>query len=120
MVKYRKPKNPASRNQTHRQKARRSGPTNGSDETKAQEQSDLTFRESSSMNEHNYGTHLIKFKADRTPDGNYWIGKAHVQYNHGRTLRCFEVHGPAEKFDSKEAAEQHVLGLAKTLIDNFI
>jgi hypothetical protein len=31
-----------------------------------------------------------------------------------------EVHGPAEKFDSKEAAEQHVLGLAKTLIDNFI
>ena len=72
------------------------------------------------MNEHNYGTHLIKFKADRTPDGNYWIGKAHVQYNHGKTLRCFEVHGPAEKFDSKEAAEQHVLGVAKTLIDNFI
>jgi hypothetical protein len=72
------------------------------------------------MNEHNYRTHLIKFKADRTSNGNYWIGKAHVQYNHGRTLRCFEVHGPAEKFDSKEAAEQHVLGLAKTLIDNFI
>jgi hypothetical protein len=23
----------------------------------------------------------------------------HVQYNHGKTLRCFEVHGPAEKFD---------------------
>jgi hypothetical protein len=48
------------------------------------------------------------------------MGKAHVQYNHGRTRRCFEVHGPAEKFDSKEAAEQHVLGMAKTLIDNFI
>jgi hypothetical protein len=62
------------------------------------------------MNEHNYGTHLIKFKADRTFDGNYWIGKAHVLYNHGRILRCFEVHGPAEKFDSKEAAEQHLLG----------
>ena len=72
------------------------------------------------MNEHNYGIHLIRFKADRTDHGNYWIGKAHVQYSHGRTLRCFEVHEPAEKFDSKEAAEQHVLGLAKTLIDNFI
>jgi hypothetical protein len=72
------------------------------------------------MNEHNYGTHRIKFKADRAPDGNYWIAKAHVQYNHGRIVRCFEVHGPDEKFDSKEAAEQHVLGLAKTLIDNFI
>src|SRR4029450_10537110 len=70
------------------------------------------------MNEHNYGTHLIKFRADLTPDGTYWIGKAHVQYNHGRTRRCFEVHGPAEKFDSKEAAEQHVLGMAKTLIEN--
>jgi hypothetical protein len=33
------------------------------------------------MNEHNYGTHLIKFKADLTPDGTYWIGKAHVKYN---------------------------------------
>ena len=72
------------------------------------------------MNAHNYGTHLIKFKADRAPDGNYWIGKAHVQYKNGRMLRCFEVHGPAEKFDSNEAAEQHVLGLAKTLIDKFI
>jgi hypothetical protein len=72
------------------------------------------------MNEHNYGTHLIKFKADLTPDGTYWIGKAHVQYNHGGTRRCFEVRGPAEKFASKEAAEQHVLGMAKTLIDNFI
>jgi hypothetical protein len=72
------------------------------------------------MNEHHYGTHLIKFKADPTPPGNYWIGRAHVQYNNGRTLRCFEVHGPAEKFDSKEAAEHHVLSLAKTLIDNFI
>jgi hypothetical protein len=72
------------------------------------------------MNAHKYGTHLIRFRADRTPDGNYWIGKADVQYSHGKTLRCFEVHGPAEKFDSKEAAEQHVLGLAKTLIDNFI
>jgi hypothetical protein len=72
------------------------------------------------MNEHHYGTHLIKFKADPISPGNYWIGKAHVQYNNGRTHRCFEVHGPAKKFDSKEAAEQHVLSLAKTLIDNFI
>jgi hypothetical protein len=72
------------------------------------------------MNEQNHGTHLIKFKADRMQDGNYWIGKAHVQYNDGRTVRCFEVHGPAERFASKEAAEQHVLDLAKTLIDNFI
>ena len=73
------------------------------------------------MNEHNYRTHLIKFKADRTTDGNYWIGKAHVQYNTaGGTFRCFEVHGPAEKFDSKEAAEWYVLNLAKRLIDNFI
>jgi hypothetical protein len=72
------------------------------------------------MNNHNYGTHRIEFKADPTPDGNYWIGKAHVRYSHGRMLRCFEVHGPDRKFDSKEAAEQHVLGLAKTLIDNFI
>jgi len=72
------------------------------------------------MNEHNYGTHLIKFKADRTPDENYWIGEAHVQYNDGRTLRCFEVHGPAGTFNSKEAAEEHVLALAKTLIDKFI
>jgi hypothetical protein len=72
------------------------------------------------MNEHRYGAHLIKFKADRTPDGNYWVGKAHIRYNHGGTLRSFEVHGPAERFASKEAAEQHVLGLAKTLIDNFI
>jgi hypothetical protein len=71
------------------------------------------------MNEHHYGTHLISFQADRMADGN-WIGKAHVQYKHGKILRCFEVHGPAEKFDSKEAAQQHVLGLAKTLIDNFI
>jgi hypothetical protein len=72
------------------------------------------------MSEHNYGTHLIKLKADQTPDASYWVGKAHVQYNDGKTIRCFEVHGPAEKFDSKETAEQHVLSLAKTLIDNFI
>jgi hypothetical protein len=72
------------------------------------------------MNEQQYGTHLITFIAERTPDGPYWLGKAHIRYNHGRILRCFEVHGPSEKFDSKEAAEQHVLGLAKTLIDNFI
>jgi hypothetical protein len=72
------------------------------------------------MNEHHYGTHLIKFKAERPPHGNYWIGKAHVQYNNGRIFRCFEVHGPAEKFDSKEAAEWYVLNLAKTLIDKFI
>jgi hypothetical protein len=72
------------------------------------------------MNEHSYGIHLIKIKVDRTADGNYWIGKAHVQYNPGTTIRCFEVHGPTERFDSKESAEQHVLGLAKTLIDNFI
>jgi hypothetical protein len=72
------------------------------------------------MNEQQYGTHLIKFNAERTPDGTFWLGKAHVQYNHGRILRCFEVHGPAEKFDSKEAAEQYVLDLVKTLIDNFI
>ena len=72
------------------------------------------------MNEQQYGAHLIKFNAERMPDGTYWLGKAHVQYNHGRILRCFEVHGPSEKFDSKEAAEQHVLSLAKTLIDNFI
>jgi hypothetical protein len=72
------------------------------------------------MNEYKYGMHLIKFKADQTPDENYWVGKACVEYNDGRTLRCFEVHGPAEKFNSKEAAERHVLGLAKTLIDNFI
>jgi hypothetical protein len=85
-----------------------------------QEQPDLTLREPVNMNEHNHGTHLIKFKADRTPDGKCWIGKAHVRYNDGSTLRFFEVHGPAEKFASKEAAEQHVLGLAKTLIDNFI
>lgn len=72
------------------------------------------------MKEHPYGNHLIKFNAERTPDGTYWVGKAHVQYNHGSVLRCFEVHRPAEKFDSEEAAEQHILGLAKTLIDNFI
>lgn len=72
------------------------------------------------MNEHKYGTLLIRFGANRTADGNYWIGKAHVEYNHGQTLRYFEVHGPTEKFDSKEAAEQHVLDLAKRLIDNFI
>jgi len=72
------------------------------------------------MNELRYGTHLIKFNAERTPDSTYWLGKAHVQYKNGRMLRCFEVHGPAETFDSKEAAEQHVVGLAKTLIDKFI
>jgi hypothetical protein len=72
------------------------------------------------MTEQQYGTHLIKFHAERTSDGTYWIGKARVQYAHGRILRCFDVHGPAEKFHSKEAAEQHVLVLAKTLIDNFI
>ena len=72
------------------------------------------------MNMHKYGAHLIKLKADQTPNANYWVGKAHVQYNDGKTLRCFEVHGPTEKFFSKEEAEQHVLGLAKTLIDNFI
>jgi hypothetical protein len=70
------------------------------------------------MNEHHYRTQLIKFSAERAPDGTYWLGKAHVQYNHGRILRSFEVHGPGEKFDSKEAAEQHV-SLAKTQIDNF-
>ena len=72
------------------------------------------------MNELRYGTHLIKFNAEQTPDGIYWLGKAHVQYKNGRMLRCFEVYGPAQKFDSKEAAEQHILGLAKTLIDKFI
>jgi hypothetical protein len=72
------------------------------------------------MKEHQYGKHLIKFNAERTDDGTYWIGKAHVQYNHGGSPRCFEVHRSAEKFDSKEAAEQHILGLAKALIDNFI
>ena len=72
------------------------------------------------MNEHNYGTHLIKLQADQTPDANYWVGKAYVQYNDGKKLRCFEVHGPAKQFYSKEAAEQHILRLAKTLINNFI
>ena len=72
------------------------------------------------MTEQQYKTHLIKFHAERPPGRIYWIGKALVQYNHGRILRCFEVHGPAEKFDSKEGAEQQVLGFAKTLIDNFI
>jgi hypothetical protein len=72
------------------------------------------------MNQQYYHTHVIKLGAERTPDGSYWMGKAHVQYNHGKTFRCFEVHGPADRFESKEAAEQHVLGLAKTLIDNFI
>ena len=71
------------------------------------------------MNEQQYGTHLIRFNAKRTPDGNYWIGKARVQYNQGRTPRCFEVHGPTEKFDSKEAAEQHVLGVAKDIDRQF-
>jgi hypothetical protein len=72
------------------------------------------------MNEQRYGTHLIKFHAEQMPDGVYWLAKANVQYNHGSAVRCFEVHGPAERFDSKEAAEQHVINLAKTLIDNFI
>ena len=72
------------------------------------------------MNEQHYGNHLIRFSADRTPDGTYWIGKAYVQYKHGTALRSFEVHGPGEKFDSKQAAEHHVLSMAKTLIDNFI
>jgi hypothetical protein len=45
------------------------------------------------MSEHNYGTHLIKLKADQTPDASYWVGKAHVQYNDGKTfdaLRCMD------------------------------
>lgn len=72
------------------------------------------------MNEHNYGTHVIRFEADQTPDAPYWVAKAQVQYNDGKIVRCFEVHGPVEKFCSKDEAEQHILGLAKTLINNFI
>jgi hypothetical protein len=103
-----------------RKKAHQSRPKTNRSTTPSARAIGPAFREPGNMNEHHYGTHLIKFKADRTPDGAYWIGKAHVQYNQGKTLRCFEVHGPAEKFDSKKAAEQHVLALAKTLIDSFI
>jgi hypothetical protein len=72
------------------------------------------------MSEHKYWTHLIKLQANQTPGAKYWEGKAQVQYNDGRAFRFFEVHGPAEEFTSKEEAEQHVLRLAKTLIDKFI
>ena len=72
------------------------------------------------MTEHKYWTHLIKLQTNQTPGAKYWEGKAQVHYNDGRALRFFEVHGPAEEFTSKEEAEQHILRLAKTLIDKFI
>ena len=72
------------------------------------------------MSEHKYWTHLIKLQVNQTPGAKYWEGKAQVHYNDGRAFRFFEVHGPAEEFTSKEEAEQHVLRLAKTLIDKFI
>lgn len=72
------------------------------------------------MTEHKYWTHLIKLQVNQTPGTKYWEGKAQIHYNDGRALRSFEVHGPPEEFTSREEAEQHVLRLAKTLIDKFI
>ena len=72
------------------------------------------------MTEYKYWTHLIKLQVNQTPGAKYWEGKAQVHCNDGRGFRFFEVHGPSEEFISRDEAEQHVLRLAKTLIDKFI
>jgi hypothetical protein len=72
------------------------------------------------MNEQKYLTHLIKFHASQMPGDKYWIGKAEVRYNDGQAFRSFEVHGPSEKFISRNDAEQYIIQTAKKLIDKFI
>jgi hypothetical protein len=70
------------------------------------------------MTEYKYWTHVIKLQANQRLGENHWQGTAQVQYYDGSQF--FEVHGPAEKFTSREEAEQHVLGVANELIDSFI
>ena len=41
--------------------------------------------------------------------------KAEVQHNNGRTLRFFNVEGIPEKFDSRDEAEQYVVGSGKEI-----
>jgi hypothetical protein len=72
------------------------------------------------MREHKYLTHLIRFHAIKTSSGQYWIGKAEVQYNDRKAFRFFEVHGPSETFVSKIKAEDYIIQTAKKLIDKFI
>ncbi len=69
------------------------------------------------MREQQYRDQLIRVITTQTPGTDYWVAKADVRYNDGKTPRFFPVEGPRDKFTTREDAEINVIEQAKKLID---
>jgi hypothetical protein len=65
------------------------------------------------MEEQKYKGQVIQVEILQPSGTRYWIGKAKVQYNDGRTFRFFSVEGVPETLASRDEAEQYVVEAAK-------